>query len=229
MKKGMRFALYMILAMIVPVAVLLSSTLFYAYNGNYYLAEFEGYNAAGLVNVDGGALEAVVDNITGYLSGRVDTMDIQIEVGGKLTRFYNDKELTHMVDVKRLMDAGGRLRFVLLGVAVVLLAVLYKTGGKTGLWRGLLASSLGTVGLGTVFALLAATNFTEAFYKFHELFFTNDLWLLDPATDRLIQMLPERFFLSITLHILVLTAEIMGVMGVMAVINLKRAAFAGRR
>ena len=39
-----------------------------------------------------------------------------------------------------------------------------------------------------------AVDFNAAFIKFHEIFFDNDLWLLDLRTDVLIQMFPEEFF-----------------------------------
>lgn len=40
---------------------------------------------------------------------------------------------------------------------------------------------------------IIAMNFTEAWYTFHTLFFSNELWQMDPATDLMIQMLPEPF------------------------------------
>ena len=36
---------------------------------------------------------------------------------------------------------------------------------------------------------------------FHEIFFTNDLWLFDPAEDYMIRMLPEGFFYDMALRI----------------------------
>ena len=36
---------------------------------------------------------------------------------------------------------------------------------------------------------------------FHHIFFHNDLWILDPATDMLINIVPEGFFSDTVLHI----------------------------
>ena len=44
------------------------------------------------------------------------------------------------------------------------------------------------------FAVWAAVDFSSAFTFFHEVLFTNDLWLLDPETDMLLRLLPEQFF-----------------------------------
>ena len=44
-------------------------------------------------------------------------------------------------------------------------------------------------------------DFNTAFTVFHEIFFTNDLWLFDPAEDYMIRMLPEVFFYDMALRI----------------------------
>jgi integral membrane protein (TIGR01906 family) len=48
---------------------------------------------------------------------------------------------------------------------------------------------------------LIARDFTAAFTVFHEIFFRNDLWILDPRTSLLIQIVPEPFFMDIALRI----------------------------
>ena len=47
------------------------------------------------------------------------------------------------------------------------------------------------------FAAWAAVDFSSAFTFFHEVLFTNDLWLLDAQTDLLVRLLPEQFFIDI--------------------------------
>lgn len=39
-------------------------------------------------------------------------------------------------------------------------------------------------------------NFNQLFILFHEALFNNDAWLFDPATDPIILVLPEQFFLQ---------------------------------
>ena len=43
-------------------------------------------------------------------------------------------------------------------------------------------------------------DFHKAFTQFHHVFFTNDLWLLDPKTDLLINILPQGFFMDFAIH-----------------------------
>ena len=62
-------------------------------------------------------------------------------------------------------------------------------------------------GTGLFFAMLCvlgrvrSTDFTKYFVIFHHIFFNNDLWLLDPATDLLINIVPEPFFVDTASYI----------------------------
>ena len=57
---------------------------------------------------------------------------------------------------------------------------------------------LGLLGLGA----LAALDFSRAFTVFHAVFFPGkDNWLFNPATDEIILIMPERFFLNCALLI----------------------------
>ena len=55
---------------------------------------------------------------------------------------------------------------------------------------------------GAVFAVSAvlagiiATDFNKYFIIFHHIFFNNDLWMLNPDTDLLINIVPEPFFMD---------------------------------
>lgn len=48
---------------------------------------------------------------------------------------------------------------------------------------------------------MISTDFTKYFVIFHHIFFNNDLWLLDPATDLLINIVPEPFFVDTASYI----------------------------
>ena len=43
-------------------------------------------------------------------------------------------------------------------------------------------------------ALIVSGSFDRYFVIFHHLFFDNDLWILNPTEDNLINLLPEGFF-----------------------------------
>ena len=61
-----------------------------------------------------------------------------------------------------------------------------------------------TVALPAVIGATVALNWDWTFAAFHELAFNNDYWLFDPATDPVINILPDAYFLHCAVMILVL-------------------------
>lgn len=61
-----------------------------------------------------------------------------------------------------------------------------------------------TVSLPVVIGATVALNWDWVFGTFHELAFNNDYWLFDPATDPVINILPDAYFLHCAVMILVL-------------------------
>ena len=47
-----------------------------------------------------------------------------------------------------------------------------------------------------VLGLVISTDFTKYFVIFQHIFFNNDLWMLNPDTDLLINIVPEPFFMD---------------------------------
>jgi len=47
-----------------------------------------------------------------------------------------------------------------------------------------------------IFGLIVAFTFDKSFILFHIISFNNDLWLLNPEADLLINIFPESFFLN---------------------------------
>ena len=61
-----------------------------------------------------------------------------------------------------------------------------------------------TVALPAFVGAAVALNWDRAFVTFHEIAFNNDYWLFDPATDPVINILPDAYFLHCAVMILVL-------------------------
>lgn len=106
---------------------------------------------------------------------------------------YNERELSHMVDVKNLVQVALRVWLALLAL-VALLAVWAK---RSGWWKGYLQALVRggwlTVGLVVAILVLVAVSFNGLFTAFHALFFEGDSWLF-LYSDTLIRLFPLRFW-----------------------------------
>ena len=170
---------------------------------DFFEKEYTKYGVAEDVKMEMEDLLFVSDEMMKYLRDDRDDLIISTRIDGNEEYFFNDREISHMEDVKKLFSAGFAVRKLCL--VLVLICVLLLVFTKVN-WLYVLSHSL-KIGV-TVFALIAAAlsiivaiDFNKAFTIFHELFFTNDLWLLDPATDRLINILPEGFFIDAVIRI----------------------------
>lgn len=106
---------------------------------------------------------------------------------------YNERELSHMEDVKNLTGAALRTWYVSL---VILIGV--GVWAWRGDWFEELKQMLGTGGqvtvilLGTIILVLAL-NFNQLFTWFHRVFFEGDTWIF-PYSDTLIRLFPLPFW-----------------------------------
>jgi integral membrane protein (TIGR01906 family) len=106
---------------------------------------------------------------------------------------YNDRELSHMQDVKRVVRPALIIGY--LAWAVVLgIAVWARWGGWwPGFLGGLRRGGWLTVALAAIAGVFAATSFWTFFTDFHGLFFSGDSWLFE-YSDSLIRLFPLRFW-----------------------------------
>lgn len=142
----------------------------------------------------------------------------EMEVNGEMQPPFNGKELIHLRDCRKLLSPTAQMRsYVLLAGAGLILALCGKSNPANAAW---VASAVIMLPLG-VFALWAAIDFSSAFAFFHRLLFTNDLWLLDPATDLLIRICPSSMFAGMGLRIaLCAVVVLLGIPAVLTILKL---------
>lgn len=114
---------------------------------------------------------------------------------------FNEREIRHMEDVHQLMTYLDILTKVSLFLSLAFAYLLIRRYGYGEFYNILLGSILIIFIFLSILILFISVDFQRAFVVFHELLFTNDLWLLDPKTDLMIQMLPENFFSGMAINI----------------------------
>ncbi len=194
---------WMGIKLLFPVMVLLLVT--YCMSGftPFYAYQFEQNDISAVTGIEQKDLKVVIKNLAQYITGFRPTLNHDVSIHGVVEPIYGEREIAHMVDVRHIFDA---IRVVVAIYALALTAYLLRFKKEKNLLQNLQSlgrfGAIGTVAIVVGLGILVSLDFTKYFIAFHELFFNNDLWLLDPATDVLIQMLPEVFFRDIAIAVL---------------------------
>jgi integral membrane protein (TIGR01906 family) len=196
----MKTFLSYLISFLTPIALIglalriLLTPIFYTveYNMPYFPEDEYGFTKADRLQWAPFAVQYLVNSADiSYLG------DLQFDDG---TPLYNERELSHMADVKQVViNALGVWTISLIILAV--LAFLAKRGEwipdylnglrRGGIWMIGLAAALGLVaGVGIV---LNPDVFWQFFTLFHKIFFTGDSWLFY-YSDTLIRLFPMRFW-----------------------------------
>ncbi|MFH1591495.1 MAG: TIGR01906 family membrane protein [archaeon] len=189
MVRLMRILVPAVLAILLFLTLSLGVIMDMAFDRDFYEEQFSLNGAT--ARFGDGAM-AAAENVMDYLRGQ-----------GLLSDFFNEREKAHMVDVKGLFDTAEMIALISLVLAVLIVLYLY--------WK-MPQQAVRLVGLGLILvlpvaglvALLIMVQDFSTFWKgFHELVFSNDLWLLDPETDNMIVLFAGDFFSNMVERIIV--------------------------
>ena len=141
----------------------------------------------------------VTEDMLEYCIGRLDTLDdTEATIDGVTAPFFTDREKAHLADCRELFLKGIRARVIACLILAAFVIFIYVHNGKQKtpvlLAEGYLRS-LGFVAvMAAVIAILCVIDFTQVFTVFHHIFFDNDLWILYPDKDNLINIMQEDVF-----------------------------------
>lgn len=186
----------------------------------YFEKEYKKYdvtNENGIVNMEMDELIRVTKEMMSYLRGDRENLVIYAVIDGEEKEFFDERDKSHMVDVRDLFVAALDVRvgaILMAGLSLVnLFLIMYwkdirKLLFNAYMWAiGILSAFI------AVIAVLACIDFTGVFYKFHALFFNDYEWLLDPDVSRLINIVPEGFFIDTAIRIVVIFIMLILIMG----------------
>ena len=141
----------------------------------------------------------VTEDMLEYCIGRLDTLDdTEATIDGVTAPFFTDREKAHLADCRELFLKGIRARVIACLMMAAFAVFIYVHNGKQKtsvlLAEGYLRSLGFTAVLSAVVAVLCVIDFTQVFTVFHHIFFDNDLWILYPDKDNLINIMQEDVF-----------------------------------
>ncbi len=189
-----------LVTILIPLALIglairvLLSPLFYRleYNMPYFPPDEFGFTKADRLKWAPYAVDYLVNNADiSYLG------DLKFDDGQPL---YNERELSHMSDVKRVTQGALRVWYLSLALLVALGAWAwlgnwwdaYRSGLSRGGW--LMVGLAVTIGLIVVVGIAINPDVFNLFFAgFHHLFFEGDTWLF-LFSDTLIRLFPIRFW-----------------------------------
>lgn len=178
--------LLVILILTIPYLILISNFYFYLYNEDFYYKEFEKNN---IVVED---KEDIINNLFNYLKSKEEL------------NYFNQREKTHLLDVKNLITKILILFYFLIFLDIILLIILInKKKFRLILRKIMLYSGVLTVSICILFFLLSL-NFNFLFDNFHKTFFEEGTWLF-LQNDLLIQLFPFNFFKDFFIKIILNT------------------------
>ena len=209
-----------VLAVAVIAVVLISSFEIAMYSDfSVYQKEYEKYDVLSELDMTMDDVMYVTHEMMAYLRGDRDTLSVMTTVEGKEQDFFNEQDRFHMGEVRDLFIGGLNIRLGACVIAVICLLFLILT--KVQLRRIIPRSyfiALGVTAAAFVFIGLAALiDFNAVFVQFHHIFFDNDQWIFDPATDYMIRMLPEGLFYDFVIRI---GGIFLGILGILFVASL---------
>jgi len=191
-----------------PVAILFSATLFYAYNHNFYKAEFQQYELDAYVGITMDEMEIVSFELIKYIQGELPTLDeVTVTLDGENRPFFNQREKDHMKDVVIIFNQVQMIRNIIFGlIGLFTIWLVKKDDNKKDILKAYGYGGIATVVVCGLIILGSTLDFSQYFTLFHKVAFSNDLWLLNPKTDMLIRMLPLEFFIDIVTKIILYSA-----------------------
>ncbi len=192
----------------IPILLIASNVRYAANEERLYQYSFDQYDAESVTGIPRRELDRAASELVQYFNDDQHAIATRVTAeSGEEISLYNDRETLHLIDVKALFRLVFRLQELALVVALTYVAfffILRRWTQPSRLATEVMTGAMLTVAIVLGLGAFALIGFDDLFRRFHLLAFTNDLWQLNPRTDRLIQMFPQGFWFDVTLLIGVL-------------------------
>ncbi len=195
-------------ALSVPLFLVTASVAWAFNDPGVYSRGFEKYRISLTTGITEEDLRRVGGEIRHYFNSTDEPLLVKTQVYGEERELFNQREVQHMRDVKRLVwwvyAAAAASGIYLL--AATSWGIVANGRGFLGVLAQRVIRGVALMGiLVVVVGIFALAGFDTLFLKFHQLAFTNDLWQLDPRRDYLVIIFPQGFWFDATMRVVALT------------------------
>lgn len=189
------------------IALLLTIIDYNCFDESFYRKEYKQNDTCIATGMNEDDLWDTTTVLFDYLKDTRDDLNVEHEVNGTLREIFDTREKTHMVDVKNLYLKTIQVRNALVVIGCIFFALTFFLAKKDFIHHMYISYQRSVAMLlCLIIAILiyAAIDFNSFWIQFHYLFFTNDLFFLDPNTEILINMVPEQFFFDLVIRIIIM-------------------------
>ncbi len=224
------------LLLLVVLLITATQTLCYWIPG-WWRSEYAKYNTPQYVTGEMSLDDAVyiTEQMLEYCIGRLDTLeDTEATIDGVTAPFFTEREKLHLADCRNIFLGAVRFRAMsLLVIAGLLIAIWFSVQKRSDasevrkryartLAGGYLTALIILVVFAVFLIIVGMHNFTFLFTKFHHVFFDNDLWILDPRHDNLVNVMQESVFSDAAVTIGIIWGTASALLAVISGIILKK-------
>ena len=178
-----------------------------------YMWGFNRHGVARDLGITPQELEEATQGLLAYFNSPLEPVHVIVR-GEEL---FNERERLHLRDVKQLFVLNRQVQAGALAYVLAFVAgnwLWRRTNSWASTLKALRWGSALTVLLILALGVAAVVGFDRLFLAFHLVSFSNPFWQLDPATDKLIVMMPEGFFYDLFLVTFGATALMALVVGI---------------
>ncbi len=198
------YVLGVLIAILTVIIIFVSTVELVAFNKGVYDYHYRKLQIAKNIGMSREDLDKVTDKLLKYTRGKEKDLVVSANIFGEDREVFGEREKLHMVDVKDLYVNTRTTKYISVIILAIIFVIVKNKYLKTKVFKysaifiPVIILIMGSIGA------LFATNFEKYFVMFHEIFFDNDLWMLDPDTEILINIVPEPFFYGIIMLITVI-------------------------
>ena len=202
----MKKFLYSFSMVLLMVFTILLSVFTVVNTNSFYSQQYREIGADKSTGVSLEDLDEITTMLLDYLNDKRDDLDMQVEKWGQMKPVFDERETSHMVDVKNLYAFFQNVMYIALIFSTAILIFLFRKDGKSQFFtlavKGYVSALVVAIILCVIFAITFTIGFNSFWTLFHKVMFTNDLWLLDPRVSTMINMYPLPFWLAMCTVIL---------------------------
>lgn len=197
---------------------------------DWWRAEYAKYDTPSNVNGEMSLDDAVsiTEDMLDYCIGRRDSLDDSMAtIDGMTVPFFTEREKMHLADCRELFGKGLRARAIavllIIGLSFYIFHYMGSKGGTDLMCKAYLKALLFVAAASVVIAVFCIIDFTRVFTIFHHIFFDNDLWILYPDKDNLINIMQEDVFFDAAKWIAGIWLLASGALALASALRLRRA------